>query len=267
MLVHFPGRALAAIQKKYYRKAPRDEGLQLTHPGQGLTPQERRKVFKLRKGGASWKEISQQLPNRPCCSATSLRNAWNTGGLSEDRAPETRKKRYVPWSEKDAKLLLKLRTQNCWAFLAIARKLGRTLSAVINRYERDTGIEHKPKHRVVATALRRYTPKEDQHIMSLRAAGLTPAEIAARTAPRRSLLSIRNRLYILRGRSGEIKRANPETLRLRQDLVDLRARGVPWKEIYAQYPNLSCACLERALYLAREFGMKPSDRRQSHIKD
>jgi hypothetical protein len=244
---HFHGRTLGAIRSKYYKSAaPRNK---FTRPIKKLSPDDRQKIIELHEKGETWEQISAQLPDQP--HWRSIKRAWSSNqSMKGDLGPKS-------WTDKELKLLVSLRMRKLWTWGAIAKKLGRSIGGVSKRFNLHLDVENKAKYLTIINS-RRYTPTEDERMLLLGDAGLSCTKIAA-YLPGRSARSVNNRLRLLRRRSGRpVRYKDPKLQQLRQELIDLRARKIPWKDIFPRYPNIRPSCLKDNFWRARTTGVKPS---------
>jgi hypothetical protein len=192
-----------------------------------------------------------------------LEDAYTTGSLYEERNLILSKTAHKSWSKEEIEQLIELRAKKHLSWRAIGAKLNRTISSVHSVWHEHIPAERKPESQIKAIGpKKRYTLAEDETIISLHDAGSTSTQIAA-IMPQRSLGGIRNRLRYPLCRAGRY-RGDPRIWLLRQELIDLRAQGVPWEEIYSRYPTFKKQYLVESARDGRVMGLKPSQMKTNH---
>ena len=187
------------------------------------TPDEDGILLDLKGKDYKWNEIASELPGR---TARAVRARYD----AIKDLPSPTYANFVVWTPEELKLLRDMRKEGRgWEEIAEALP-GRTANGARARYG-----HLKDKTPFIRESI--WTPEEDERVVDLRVQGREWEEIAE-ALPGRTRAAVRARYFAVKGNSStpNVQRRpwTPEEDKL---LKDLKAQGLPYKEIAKSFPQ------------------------------
>lgn len=249
IMSHFPGRSRAGLLAKYGKIAPRGENRRFIHSSR-FTDEERALISRVRAEGMEWKQIQEQhFPNHTWRQLAHGYNRTQSGGEGDVWARRV-------WSEEDSKKLLILREEQLMDWPTLGRVLGRSHSAVQNKYIRliekraeESGRGKKLGY-VNVNSSTHWGKDEEAKIVEMIKNGTTDDDIRE-CWPERGFHGVRNKIVDLKHKHDLLSpRINPVDGKSVLKIKRLKAQGMLMKEIADVMPEFTFYELRYAYKMA-----------------
>lgn len=244
---HFPDRTVLGLRCKYSEIAPRGRGGRFLYSTR-FSDAERALLTKLREDGLSWPKIQKShFPDRSISNLVETHRRTRVFGQGNDNYL------YRPWSETDAAELLVSREEKKLDFNELARKFGRSSSAVICKYrvlveQRAKRSEDDERVYVGVRSKRIWSEEDEATLTEMVKNGAKVAEIS-KLFPNRGPYGLRKticRIKVKQGLSG-VKYSAVDEKALKK-MRKLKAEGSSVREIAALMPEFGLGQLRYAYY-------------------